>query len=89
MNMIKFVDQYGQPFDRISKAEAKRIYDAGGKFTICPAKMHPGGMWQLDSQIDASVWLYENNTFAQFISNYTFVVCSPEVGTYPAFYKAV
>lgn len=70
-------------YTRISKARARRLYDAGAPVYMCPVKLRPGGPWYPETQI------LKPRTQAEFsdVTNAaTFYTCSPGAGRYLAYY---
>lgn len=74
-------------YTRISKATARKLYNAGEEICILPCKMNPENMWwkpmvlQIDEENGAS--------FDGVVNAATFYNCNYETGYYLAFYKEV
>ena len=79
MNNIKFQD-----FERITKPQARKIYENGGGVYIIPAKCYPSGVW-------VSAYMMQNTNgarpFDSVVNEYTYYNCNNYLGKYPAFYK--
>lgn len=79
MNKIKF-----DGFERITKAEAKKLYNSGKNISIVPCKAVPGSVWW------AGFVNNENGrNFENLINEFIYYNCNNQVGKYPAFYKEV
>lgn len=74
----------GKRFDRVSKAAARRAYENGVPVIFCPVKMHPFGMLG-GAVMDIT---RTGETFQKVINAFEFYNCTPETGTYTAFYIA-
>lgn len=77
----------GNRFERISKAAAKKLYEAGTEVYAAPCKMNPESVWfsPFGFQIDE-----ENGAdFQNVVNACTYYQCSYETGRYLAFYKEV
>lgn len=70
-------------FTRVSKAAAKKRYDAGLPVYLCPVKMRPGGPWNPETQI---LKPRAQADFLELVNAATFYLCSPAAGRYLAFY---
>lgn len=72
-----------QDFERITKAQARKIYDNGGGVYIIPRKCFPAGVW-------VSAMMMQNGagrSFDSVVNEYIFYNCNNYLGKYPAFYK--
>ena len=45
MNILRFKDNEGKYWVRISKAQARKLFESGEKVCFCPCKMRPFGAW--------------------------------------------
>ena len=72
-------------YDRITKAAAKKAYNAGANIALCANKMRPGGMWHPEFTINAN-----NSTepadFDIICNNFRWYNCTAATGYYIAFY---
>lgn len=73
---------------RISKHEARRLFDAGKDIHLLPCKMNPENMYHVPTQANnlpddtGDVWAFD-----QLCSWYNYHNCQyAEAGKYPAFY---
>ncbi|WP_448973286.1 hypothetical protein [Oribacterium sp.] len=83
MNILRFKDNDGKSWVRISKAQAKKLFESGEKVCFCPCKMRPFG-W-----INGGIIL-EKDCYTDFddAMNMTlFCNCNHETGKYVSFYK--
>lgn len=83
---------------RISKTEAKKLYDKGKAVFCLPCKLNPENWWTHPSIMpnEASVLnadkpsheqIQEFNSFDRMVNHYTYYNCNDkESGLYPAFY---
>lgn len=72
-------------YDRISKQEARKLWDAGKPVYIIACKMRPGMPFSMGMNIcrdEAGGW----TDFQSVCNNFMFYNCSYETGYYPAFY---
>lgn len=70
-------------FERVSKARARRLYDAGIPVYLCPAKLRPGGPWNPETQI---LKPRTRAAFSDVTNAATFYTCGPGTGRYLSFY---
>lgn len=76
---------HGEQWERVSRATACKLWNAGEELIICPAKMRPGGPWGIGAMVSP-----ENATsFHDMVNSFSYYNCTPETGKYPAFYKRV
>ena len=83
--MIKYEykDNTGKNWVRISKSQAKKLFESGEKVCFCPCKMRPFG-W-ISSGIVLEKDYYEQ--FNKVVEKFEFCNCYPETGKYTSFYK--
>lgn len=83
--MIKyeFKDNDGKNWVRISKSQAKKLFESGEKVCFCPCKMRPFG-W-----ISSGIVLEKDDykSFQQWVESFEFCSCNSETGKYTSFYK--
>lgn len=70
-------------FSRISKAAARKMYDAGRVVWACPVKMRPDGYFSTACPLRG---VEEGRTFEQAVNAFEFYNCNGETGKYTAFY---
>lgn len=70
-------------YTRISKARARRLYDAGAPVYLCPVKLRPGAPWHPETQIFQPRTQIAFDEITQAAAYYT---CSPGAGKYLAYY---
>ena len=83
--MIKceFKDYDGKNWVRISKSEARKLYDRGEKVCFCPCNIRPFGYWNHEIIKERD----ERYTFDRYLDYYEMYNCNPETGKYTSFYK--
>ena len=83
--MIKyeFKDNDGKNWVRISKSQAKKLFESGEKVCFCPCKSCPFG-W-IPSGIILEKDYYKS--FREMVESFEFCNCYPETGKYVSFYK--
>lgn len=73
-------------FSRISKAEARRLYDAGQIVYFCPVNLRPGTPWHCETAQQFNP--VDPCTFEQLVNTFMFYNCTDcETGKYIAFYE--
>ena len=84
--MIKyeFKDSNGRNWVRISKAQAKKLFDKGEKIVFCPCKTRPFGGWGIGCITDSSRCQCE---FEKLLNEFIWYNCNPETGKHVSFYK--
>lgn len=76
----------GIPWVRITKAEARKRWDAKQRLYIAPCNLRPGGPWGMSAEINSSNAYY--NTFDDVVNDFEYYNCiNSETGTYASFYK--
>ena len=76
---------------QVTKATARKLYNAGSEIMICAANMRPGGPWKPEVIIDKA-YLQDTDRdpdFDKYVNAFTYYNCTPETGSYPRFYKAI
>ena len=68
-------------YQRITKREARKLYDNNTPVFITPCKCSPDSMWLTGFEM-----VKEDQSFDEFINNFTYYNCNHELGNYPAFY---
>lgn len=71
-------------FSRISKAAARKLYDAGQTVYFCAVNMRPGAPWNPECKVQFNQADLE--TFEQRVNAFEYYNCSSETGKYTAFY---
>ena len=67
---------------RISKAEAKKRYNAGKEIMLVPCKLRCGEPWHPESHIKRS----RDYDFKSLVNSFTYYNCCYEAGYYPHYY---
>ena len=71
---------------RISKAKARKLYNAGEDILVVPCKVHPEN--HLGIGVTTSINYWEHPTFEVFLNEFCWYNCQHnELGKYPAFYE--
>ena len=83
MNILRFKDNDGNNWIRISKAQAKKLFESGQNIVFCPCKSRPFG-W-IPSGIVMEKDDYES--FQERVSSFKLCLCNAETGKYVSFYK--
>lgn len=83
MIRYEFKDNHGKNWVRISKSEARKLYDRGEKVCFCPCKMRPFGYWNHEIIKERD----ERYTFDRYVDYYEMYNCNSETGKYTSFYK--
>lgn len=83
MIRYEFQDGTGRNWARISKVEAKKLFESGQQIIFCPCKSRPFG-W-IPSGILMEKDYYES--FQKKVEKFEFCNCNSETGKYVSFYK--
>lgn len=83
MNILRFKDNEGKYWVRISKAQARNLFDSGERIVFCPCKLRPFG-W---ARGGISIIKDEFRTFGKVVEYFEFCNCNSETGKYVSFYK--
>lgn len=70
---------------RISKAQARTLYNKGENICICPCKLLPFTRWRTGFITDENS--AEKEGFDELVNAIEFYNCIPEIGKYVSFYK--
>ena len=83
--MIKyeFKDSTGTNWVRISKAQAKKLFESGENVCFCPCKSRPFG----GDSVGHSAGKDDYKSLQQWVESFEFCSCNPETGKYTSFYK--
>ncbi|HEY6565143.1 MAG TPA: hypothetical protein VIY86_11635 [Pirellulaceae bacterium] len=89
-------------FKRITKAAARKLFNAGKPIYLCPHKMRPGFPWNMAALIFSKGWLekatvyekhpdlwkgsVEETAWDLMYNNWMFYNSNYEMGYYPAYY---
>lgn len=80
-------------FRRVSKPQAKKLYNDGRVVYLCPCYLRPGGMWKPEvavakERVDESVSYFVSNTneFDKLVDEFMYYNCRGGSGKYPAYY---
>lgn len=73
-------------FTRINKTAARKLYEAGESFYMCPVKLRPGKPWHPEVLItpDPSD---EYRSFEKDLNSFEYYNCNSYAGQYTAFYS--
>lgn len=85
MNILRFKDNEGKYWVRISKAQARKLFESGEKVCFCPCKMRPFGWAHAGIMMEKDFNLY--SSFNRVLERFEFRNCNPEMGKYTSFYK--
>lgn len=83
--MIKyeFKDNDGKNWVRISKVQARKLFERGEKIVFCPCKSRPFG-WIPSGIVMEQDYYW---TFQGAVEGFEFCNCNAETGKYVSFYK--
>ena len=84
MIRYEFKDKTGKNWVRISKSEARKLFDKGETICLCPCKMRPFGGWGIGYITDSS---RTECDFEKLSNKFSWYNCNPETGKYVSFYK--
>ncbi len=74
---------------RISKAQARKAFDAGKAMWFCPCKLYPFGGWRPACLINPADYAEAQRPFDTVVRDFESYNCTcNETGTYAAFYIA-
>lgn len=84
---------YGEriTLERISKRQARKLFDAGETVYMQSCKFHPFGMWSQAYSVNKNQdnMIYAPETFDNIVNNFEYYNCSYEQGYYASFYKRI
>ena len=75
---------------KITKLEAKKLYDDGKEIYLNPSKMRVKSVWHEALKVSKSIAendMYNAPTFEQLVNNYKYYNCNKEMGLVVYFYK--
>jgi hypothetical protein len=75
---------------KITRAEAKKLYDGGKSIYLNPSKMRPNSVWHKAMKVSKSSLdnkLSDAPTFEKLVNEYRYYNCSKETGLLVHFYK--
>lgn len=76
----------GAQWERITKAEARKLWDAKQRLYIAPCNMRPGGPWGIGAEINSEN--INNGNFEDMVNEYEYYNCpNSATGEYASFYK--
>lgn len=75
-------DDNGKSYVRISKAEARKIYQVE-PVLICACDLRPLGPW------GQGLWANVDRDFDTMVGEYEYYNCNAETGRYAAFYREI
>lgn len=79
-------EKTGVVYKRITKKEARKLFDSGNALVVIPCKLAPFTPWHMECIIDGFNKESEDRTFDRIINAFIFYNCNYETGYYPAFY---
>ena len=85
MNILRFKDNDGNNWIRISKSEARKIYDRGESICIIPCKLEPFTPWPCEFITEVDRW--EKEGFDELVNAMEYYNCYQKMGRYVNFYK--
>jgi hypothetical protein len=75
---------------KITKSEAKKLYNDNKEIYLNPSKMNPNGVWhkamKTSKEISENI-ISDAPTFEQLVNNYRYYNCNKEMGLVVHFYK--
>jgi hypothetical protein len=75
---------------KITKSEAKKLYNDNKEIYLNPSKMNPNGVWhkamKTSKEISENI-ISDAPTFEQLVNNYHYYNCNKEMGLVVHFYK--
>lgn len=83
MIVERYKDYNGNNWVRITKPQAKKLFDSGEKIVFCPCKSRPFGWIPSGIVIEND----EFETFSNAVESFEFCNCNSETGKYVSFYK--
>lgn len=85
MNILRFEDNEGKYWVRISKAQARKLYFNGKEIAIIPCKLKPFTEmhWEFITEVDR----VEKEGFDELVNAMQYYNCNHEMGKYASFYK--
>lgn len=84
MNILRFEDNEGKYWVRISKAQARKLYNKGGTICLCPCKMRPFSGWEVECVTSSNLHKCD---FEKLLDGFVWYNCNAESGKYTSFYK--
>jgi hypothetical protein len=72
---------------RISKAAARKHYDAGEQILLCPCNLVPLSSW--NTGFIVKQYSKHPTDFETYVNKFTFYNCNNETGYYLTFYKII
>lgn len=68
--------------EKITKRQARNLYNKGIEVLLVPSKMHPKGLMSVKVSINSSEFLFNN-----LVNHFRYYNCSKETGLRVSFYK--
>jgi hypothetical protein len=85
---LQVYDNDQKIWQQISKAAAKKTFEAGEPIVMCAANMHPFGVWNCGVTIQKNPQHSEDdNDFTKILNSFSFHNCTNETGLYVRYYK--
>ncbi len=75
---------------KITKAEAKKLYESGKSIYLNPSKMRPNGVWHQAMKVSKASLdnkLSHAPSFDKLVNEYHYYNCNKEMGLVVHFYK--
>ena len=77
-------------YKRITKREAKKLWEEGKEVHICPVKLSPFGPWQSSMRLFKNENDLPSRNFDYLVKNFVWFNCNlNETGYYSAFYAPI
>ena len=76
----------GTNWKRITKNQARKVFNAGYDFIILPCKCRLFTPWHLECYIDGYSKNEPDRTFDTIVNAFIYYNCNSEMGYYPSFY---
>ncbi len=76
----------GEQWERITKSEARKRWNAKQRLYIAPCNLHPGWPWRFGKEFNSEN--ISDSSFEDMVSNFEYYNCyDSKTGRYASFYK--
>lgn len=90
MRKYSFTDKNGKTWERITKKQARAVYNNGLTVLFCPVNMRPFTPWHLEIDVNKNFEGYNSVSFEKAVNAFEIYNCTDnETGRYTAFYIPV
>lgn len=90
MKRLDFTDSKGNIWRRITKKEARYLYNKSVTVLFCPVNMLPFSSWHLDIDVNKNFHGYSGVSFDNAVNAFENYNCTnSETGRYAAFYVRI